>query len=47
MDDELMMLSIYCRHVTVVLGGQECETVTTDSCAVYSHGVVNMMMITI
>ena len=47
MDDELMMLSIYCSYVTVALGRQEYETVTTDSCTVYSHGVVNMMMITI
>ena len=47
MDDDLMMLSIYCSYVTVALGRQECETVATDSCAAYSHGVVNMMMITI
>ena len=47
MDDELMMLSIYCSYVTVALGRQEYETVTTDSCTVYSHGVVNMMMTTI
>ena len=47
MDDDLMTLSVYCSYVTVALGRQECETVPTDSCAVHSHGVVNMMMITV
>ena len=47
MDDELMMLSVYCSYVTVALGRQERETVATDSRAARSHGVVNMMMIAI
>ena len=47
MDDELMMLSVYCRRVAVALGGQEREAVAANSCAAHSHGVVNMTMTTI